>query len=68
MSTDWQPLEKKVLDRLRQIRQETTSAGAGGYEVPFGGEPLRPIPPYENVRRRKRAKRRIREMLDLDDN
>ena len=68
MKNDWQPLDQKIIDRLQRLRYETTSASVGGYEVPLGGEPLRPIPPYRNVKKRRKAKQQIREMLDLDDN
>lgn len=68
MSNGWQSLDKKIIERLRKRNESTTSAGVGGYTVPLGGEPLRPIPPYQNVKKRKKAKARLREMLDLDDN
>ena len=58
----WKSLDTvALLERLRKVRESTTSANVGGFAVPFGTGVLRasvPLPPYENVSKKKRKKRR----------
>lgn len=56
--SDWKPLDtKKAIEKQRRQHESTTSAGVGGYTVPLGGGPLRPpapVPPYKNVKPKKK--------------
>lgn len=49
----WKPLNTSEVIKRRQAQIETTSASVGGFAVPLGSGPLKPIKPYEPLKIKK---------------